>query len=179
MGCLANGVTADGGIKSAGGIAGTAYGTRIYDNGGEYYYSGGNIIGCGVRTFISTAENSDGIIGTATSDAKSAYIKSCYAANIYLNGTNNGGVAGADGEKEPHRIAYCLVDNVNGYAVIGGDNVRSISKTMVLSVPGDSGFTVEGVLSVLNASGSGYNRWQSDKTVNGGYPYTKALSAGQ
>lgn len=176
-GCLTNGVTADGGIKSAGGIAGTAYGTRIYDNGGEYYYSGGNIIGCGVRTFISTAENSGGIIGTATSDAKSAYIKSCYAANIYLNGINNGGIAGADGEKELHRIAYCLIDSANGYPVIGGDNVRSISKTMVLSVPADSGLTVEGVLSVLNAPGSGYNQWKLDKSVNDGYPYTKAISS--
>lgn len=178
-GCLANGVTADGGIKSAGGIAGTAYGTRIYDNGGEYCYSDGNIIGCGVRTFVSTAENSGGIIGTATSDAKSAYIKSCYVANIYLNGRNNGGVAGADGEKEPHRIAYCLIDSANGYPVICGENVRSISKTMVLSVPGGSGLTVEGVLSVLNAPGSGYNQWLIDKNVNDGYPYTKAVSSGR
>lgn len=174
-GSLANGVTTDGTINSAGGIAGTASGTRIYDNGGEYYYSGGNIIGCGVRTFISTAANSGGIVGTATANAKSAYIKSCYAANIYLNGKNNGGIVGADGENEPHRIAYCLVDNSNGYAVIGGSEVRSISKTMVLSVPADSGLTVEGVLSVLNAPGSGYNQWLIDKNVNDGYPYTKAI----
>ena len=178
-GSLANGVTTDGTIKSAGGIAGTAYGTQIYDNGSEYYYSGGNIIGCGVRTFVSAAENSGGIVGTATAHSKSAYIKSCYAANIYLNGRNNGGIAGADGEKEPHRIAYCLVDNSNGYAVIGGSNIRSISKTMVLSVPADSGLTVEGVLSVLNASGSGYNYWQIDKDVNNGYPYNKAVTVGR
>lgn len=178
-GCLTNGVTASGTIKSAGGIAGTAYGVKLYDTDREGYYSGGNIIGCGVRTFVSTAENSGGIVGTATAHTKSAYIKSCYAANIYLNGKNNGGIAGADGENEPHRIAYCLVDNSNRYAVIGGSGVRSISKTMVLSVPADSGLTVDGVLSVLNAPGSGYDQWKIDKSLNNGYPYTKAVTGGR
>lgn len=178
-GSLANGITTSGEIKSAGGIAGTAYGAKIFDNNSDGYFSGGNIIGCGVRTFVSTAENSGGIVGTSTAHTKSAYIKSCYAANIYLNGKNNGGVAGADGENEPHRIAYCLVDNSNKYAVIGGSDVRSVSKTMVLSVPADSGLTVDGVLSVLNAPGSGYYQWKIDKSLNDGYPYTKAVTGGR
>lgn len=174
-GSLTNGVTTSGVIKSAGGIAGTAYGAKIYTNGNEYGYSGGNLIGCGVRTFTSTATNSGGIVGTATSHNKSAYIKSCYTANIYLNGENNGGVAGADGHNEPHRIAYCLVDNTNRYSVIGGAEIKSIGKTMVLSVPADSGLTVEGVLSVLNAAGSGYNDWKRSDKVNNGYPYPSKI----
>ncbi len=175
-GCLANGITTSGEIKSAGGICGTAYGTKIYDSGDRAYLSGGSIIGCGVRTFTSTAKDSGGIVGTTTANANSAYIKSCYVANIYLNGENNGGIAGADGELEPHRIAYCLVDNTNGYAVVGGSDVRSISKRMVLSVPADSGLTVEGVLSVLNAAGSGFDKWKRSENTNGGYPYPSKIN---
>ena len=174
-GCLTNGITVSGEIKSAGGIAGTAYGTKICDGGSEYF-SGGNIIGCGARTFVSYAENSGGIVGTATSHEKSAFIKSCYAANIYLNGKNNGGIAGADGEFSPHRIAYCLVDNANGYAAVGGENVKSISKTIVLSVPAKSGLTVDGVLSVLNSAGSGFSNWTRFDNKNGGYPYPSKIN---
>lgn len=173
-GSLSNGVTVSGEIKSAGGIAGTAYGTKICD-GDKTCYSGGNIIGCGSRTFVSYAENSGGILGTATAHEKSAFIKSCYAANIYLNGKNNGGIAGADGEFSPHRIAYCLVDNANGYAAVGGENVRSVSKTIVLSVPANSGLTVDGVLSVLNSAGSGYSNWTRFDNKNGGYPYPSKI----
>lgn len=168
-GCIANNITANGSVLSAGGIAGTAYGVKLYDDGKDSHASDGNIIGCGVRTFTSTADNSGGIVGTATSD-KSAYIKSCYVANVFLNGKNNGGIAGADGTKTGHRIAYCLVDNSNKYSVIGS-RTRSVAKTMVLSVPADTGLTVEGVLSVLNASASGYSYWERSDTVNGGYPY--------
>ncbi len=171
-GSLANGITTSGEIKSAGGIAGTAYGAEIFDNGDKSYKSGGSIIGCGVRTFSTKAENSGGIVGTATADTSSAYIKSCYVANVYLNGRNNGGIAGADGEYGGHRIAYCLVDNANGYAVIGAKRC-SVSKTMVLSVPADSGLTVDGVLSVLNAVGSGFDNWVRSQDKNGGYPYSK------
>ena len=172
--CLANNITANGSAKSAGGIAGTAYGVMLYDDGKNGHASGGNIIGCGVRTLTSTAENSGGIVGTATSD-KSAYIKSCYVANLFLNGKNNGGIAGADGSKVGHRIAYCLVDNANNYSVIGSRRC-STAKTMVLSVPADTGLTVEGVLSVLNASGSGYSYWERSNSENGGYPYPKRIA---
>jgi len=42
---------------------------------------------------------------------------------------------------------------------------------MILSVPADTGLTVEGVLSVLNAKSSGYGYWERSDSVNGGYPY--------
>lgn len=174
-GSLANGIATSGKIKSAGGIAGTAYGTEIFDNGDKSYNSGGSIIGCGVRTFTATAENSGGIVGTTTADTGSAYIKSCYVANVYLNGRNNGGIAGADGEYGGHRIAYCLVDNANGYAAIGAKK-RSVGKTMVLSVPADSGLTVDGVLSVLNAAGSGFDNWERSESTNNGYPYPSKIT---
>lgn len=174
-GSLANGIATSGKIKSAGGIAGTAYGAEIFDNGDKSYNSGGSIIGCGVRTFTATAENSGGIVGTATADTSSAYIKSCYVTNVYLNGRNNGGIAGADGEYSGHRIAYCLVDNANGYAVIGAKK-RSVGKTMVLSVPADSGLTVDGVLSVLNAAGSGFDNWERSESTNNGYPYPSKIN---
>ena len=174
-GSLASGIATSGKIKSAGGIAGTAYGTEIFDNGDKSYKSGGSIIGCGVRTFTATAENSGGIVGTATADTGSAYIKSCYVANVYLNGRNNGGIAGAHGEYGGHRIAYCLVDNANGYAAIGAKR-RSVGKTMVLSVPADSGLTVDGVLSVLNAAGSGFDNWERYESTNNGYPYPSKIT---
>ena len=174
-GSLASGIATSGKIKSAGGIAGTAYGTEIFDNGDKSYKSGGSIIGCGVRTFTATAENSGGIVGTATADTGSAYIKSCYVANVYLNGRNNGGIAGADGEYGGHRIAYCLVDNANGYAEKKKKR-RSVGKTMVLSVPADSGLTVDGVLSVLNAAGSGFDNWERYESTNNGYPYPSKIT---
>lgn len=168
-GCIANNITTTS-ADSAGGIAGTAYGVELYNSGENPHYSGGNIIGCGVRTFTSTAVNSGGIVGTSTAHNASAYIKSCYAANIFLNGTNNGGISGADGSKNGHKILYCLVDNSNNYPVIG-KRTRSSAKTMILSVPADTGLTVEGVLSVLNAKSSGYSYWERSDSVNGGYPY--------
>lgn len=169
-GCIANDITVSGSAVSAGGIAGTAYGVELFNSGEKPHCAGGSIIGCGVRTFTSTAENSGGIVGTATAHNVSAYIKSCYAANIYLNGTNNGGIAGADGNENGHKILYCIVDNANNYPVIG-KRTRSSAKTMILSVPADTGLTVEGVLSVLNAKSSGYGYWERSDSVNGGYPY--------
>ena len=96
-------------------------------------------------------------------------------ANIYLNGKNNGGIAGADGNKKGHKITYCLVDNSNKYPVIGGSKLRSTAKVMILSVPADTGLTVEGVLSVLNANASGYSYWERSDSTNGGYPYPKKI----
>ena len=169
-GCIANNITVSGSAVSAGGIAGTAYGVELFNSGEKPHCAGGSIIGCGVRPFTSTAENNGGIVGTATANNVSAYIKSCYAANIYLNGTNNGGIVGADGNENGHKILYCIVDNANNYPVIG-KRTRSSTKTMILSVPADTGLTVEGVLSVLNAKSSGYGYWEHSDIANGGYPY--------
>jgi len=175
-GSLSNSVSVSGNILAAGGIAGTSYGAEIYESADDFTFVGGDITGCGVRTFTSTAVNSGGIVGLSTACSDS-FIKSCYAANIYLNGENNGGISGADGDKNyRHRAAYVIIDNTNGYAFIGGDNPRSTTKMMVLSVPADSGLTVDGVLSVLNASGSGFDGWKRKSGINSGYPYPSGIT---
>lgn len=174
-GCIANSINVEAGIASAGGIAGTAYGAEICSGGSKPDRTGGSIIGCGVRTFTSKAANSGGIIGTGTAIG-SAYIKSCYAANLFLNGTNNGGIVGVDGSMDySHAISCCIVDSSNGYSFVGS-GTRSRIGSRVLSVPADSGLTVDGVLSVLNASGSGYSLWQRKPNVNNGYPYPLGIN---
>ncbi len=81
-GCIANNITVSGSAVSLGGIAGTAYGVELFNSGEKPHCAGGSIIGCGVRTFTSTAENSGGIVGTATAYNVSAYIKSCLSQRI-------------------------------------------------------------------------------------------------
>lgn len=175
-GCLVNSVSADKNVTYAGGIAGIARGVELAESRGKTEKIGGSIIGCGVRTFISSAENNGGIAGMTTSINTMAYIKSCYVANIVLNGKHNGSISGIDGtENYRHSIAYCIVDNTNGYEFIG-ENARSSTSTMVLNVPADSGLTVDGVLSVLNASGSGYTEWQRSKDKNSGYPFPGGIT---
>lgn len=175
-GCIVNSISADKNVTYAGGIAGTARGVELAESREKMEKIGGSIIGCGVRTFISSAENSGGIAGMTTSINTMAYIKSCYVANIMLNGKHNGSISGIDGtENYRHSIAYCIVDNTNGYEFIG-ENARSSTATMVLKVPADSGLTVDGVLSVLNASGSGYTEWQRSKDKNSGYPFPGGIT---
>lgn len=72
-GCIANNITVSSSAVSAGGIAGTAYGVELFNSGEKPHCAGGSIIGCGVRTFTSTAKNSGGIVGTATAHNVSAY----------------------------------------------------------------------------------------------------------
>ena len=168
-GCIANNITVSGSAVSAGGIAGTAFGVELYNSGEKPHCAGGSIIGCGVRTFTSTSENSGGIVGTETAHNVSAYIKSCYAANIYLNGTNNGGIAALMETRTVTRYFSALWTTPTITPLSAGG--RSSAKTMILSVPADTGLTVEGVLSVLNAKSSGYGYWERSDNVNGGYPY--------
>ena len=140
----------------------------MYENGDKLRKLSGCISGCGVRTFICTnAEYAGGIVGNTSAVGNGGYIKSCYAANIYLNGKNNGGVSGGDSSNlYPHTIAYCIIDNTNNYPIIGGAKIKSSEGAMVLTVPADSGLTVDGVLSVLNAVGSGYNTWFRSSSTN-------------
>lgn len=173
IGSMSKGISIEGEINSAGGIAGAAFGSPMYENGDKLRKLSGCISGCGVRTFICTnAEYAGGIVGNTSAVGNGGYIKSCYAANIYLNGKNNGGVSGGDSSNlYPHTIAYCIIDNTNNYPIIGGAKIKSSEGAMVLTVPADSGLTVDGVLSVLNAVGSGYNTWFRSSSTNNGYPY--------
>lgn len=173
-GSLANVITIEGSsITAAGGIAGSAFGAKCWKNGSKAEIIGGSIFGCGVRGFSSSgAQYCGGITGQTTSNAIGSYIKSCYVANIILNGSSNGSISGGDNLSNAysHTIAFCIIDMTNGYPSVGGKIVNSHEKTRVLTVPAD-GLTVDGVLSVLNASGSGYTEWQRSKDKNSGYPF--------
>ncbi|MGN0678114.1 MAG: hypothetical protein ACI4JS_00455 [Oscillospiraceae bacterium] len=59
-----------------------------------------------------------------------------------------------------------MAEAYNSEKAIGFDGQPSARLAM-----GQDGIKVEGVLSILNSSGSGYNQWKIDKNVNGGYPY--------
>lgn len=169
-GCLSNGNVLENGT-AVGGIAGAVPGAEVQGSG----KIGGDITGCGVTSFVGSGDYCGGIAGQ-TSSIASGYIRSCYVGNIYLNGKQNGSISGGDGDKvRPHLISYCIADNTNGYPAIGGENSRSRAVRMVLSVPED-GLKVEGVLSVLNASGSGFSGWKYDKDVNNGYPYPGGIT---
>ncbi len=178
-GSLANVITIEGSnITAAGGIAGSAFGTQCWKNGSKAEITGGSIFGCGVRGFSSSgAQYCGGITGQTTSNATGAYIKSCYVANIILNGSSNGSISGGDNLNNgyAHSIAFCIIDKTNGYPSVGGKLVNSHEKTRVLTVPAD-GLTVDGVLSVLNASGSGYTEWQRSKDKNSGYPFPGGIT---
>lgn len=171
-GCLSRGNSIEGGAEISGGIAGTAFGVELHERGDRVRKVGGEITGCGVVSFASTnADYCGGVAGLTSGISYDSYIRGCYAANIYLNGKQNGSISGGDSDNAyPHTISYCVVDNTNKYAAIGGKYPRSGAARMVISVPAD-GIKVEGVLSVLNSPGSGYDKWQIDKNVNNGYPY--------
>lgn len=150
----------------------------MLENGSKAEITGGSIFGCGVRGFSSSgAQYCGGITGQTTSNATGAYIKSCYVANIILNGSSNGSISGGDNLNNgyAHSIAFCIIDKTNGYPSVGGKLVNSHEKTRVLTVPAD-GLTVDGVLSVLNASGSGYTEWQRSKDKNSGYPFPGGIT---
>lgn len=170
-GCISRGNSIER-SENSGGIAGSAFGVELHDYGGKIRKVGGEIIGCGSISFTSTeADVCGGIVGITCGISGDAYIRSCYAANMYLNGKQNGSISGGDSSfSYPHSISYCIADSTNKYPSIGGDAPRSRAVRMVISAPQD-GIKVEGVLSVLNSSGSGYNQWKIDKNVNGGYPY--------
>ncbi len=173
IGCISNKNSMENG-EVIGGIAGTAFGAEMFESNTAVTVSG-DITGCGVNALaVSGSDYCGGIVGQ-TSGLSNGYIRSCYVANIYLNGSQIGSISGGDSNKSrPHIISYCIVDNTNDYPPIGGSNSRSRTATMVLSVPED-GLKVDGVLSVLNAKGSGFNEWYRNTDTNSGYPYTKAI----
>ncbi len=172
-GCLSNKNSIENG-DIIGGIAGSAFGAEVFENNTKVTFSG-DITGCGVNSLaVSGADYCGGIVGQ-TSGLANGYIRSCYVANIYLNGNQIGSISGGDSNKSrPHIIAYCIADNTNDYPPIGGSRPRSKTARMVLSVPED-GLKVDGVLAVLNARGSGYSEWYRDNDINGGYPYTDLI----
>lgn len=171
-GCISRYTTIEKQTSAAGGIAGAAYGVELHDEGSTIRKVGGEIIGCGTVSFVCTNTNvCGGIVGLTSGISADTYIRSCYVANIYLNGKQNGSISGGDSENPvAHSISYCVADNTNKYTSIGGDNPKSRIVRMLISAPQD-GIKVEGILSVLNTTGSGYNQWRINSLLNDGYPY--------
>jgi len=107
--------SAQGNIFNAGGIAGSAAGTRTYDAQGrelpECY--GGNIQGCVVRGVTLNSElNAGGIAGVGGSDAANALISNSYANALAIE----------CGEYETVNDQKILIKAGNAGGVIGSDN---------------------------------------------------------
>jgi hypothetical protein len=158
------GSSIDGKIFNAGGIAGTASGTRKYNAIGvelpEVY--GGNIQGCFVRNTSIIAENAvGGIVGTSTTDAENAIISNCYTLeNVLFAGSYKdekrtelekigfvGGIIGMDGaDKNGHFITNCVAPDIY---YISGNSTKSIISDSIINAP-LSAFSLESILEILN-----------------------------
>ena len=153
-----------GNIFHAGGIAGSAAGSRLRNaDGAEVAKAyGGNVQGCYVRSFTAHTENSaGGIVGEASTDAENAMISNSYATDIDLRigifadkerttalklGTS-GGVVGSDGNDSNGHIIVNTVSPV-GLGVIGAERVSAFDDTVRLAP--QHAFTQSGMLEVVN-----------------------------
>jgi len=155
-----------GNIFHAGGIVGSAGGTRLYSADGAELpiFYGGNIQGCFVRNFVAYVENSaGGIAGEGSTNAENALISNSYATwldfrvGIFavedkdrvnpLTVGISGGIIGMDGnENHGHLISNTV--SLAYYPVIGSAN-RSVYDETVRLAPYDA-FNQSGILTVVN-----------------------------
>ncbi|WP_295068674.1 ZmpA/ZmpB/ZmpC family metallo-endopeptidase-related protein [Ruminococcus sp.] len=80
--------SANGNIFNAGGIVGSAAGSRMYDAKGRELpdYYGGNIQGCAARmVWFNNEVAAGGIAAVGGSDAENPIISNCYAMEMYFN----------------------------------------------------------------------------------------------
>ena len=156
----------NGNVFNAGGIVGSASGTRAYDASGkelpEYY--GGNIQGCVARrVWFNNELSAGGIAAVGGSDAENPMISNCYAMELYFNcgeyadkvkktGFTEGicgGILGCDGtSKHGHLITNTV--SVADKFVIGSKSKSSFDKT-VRQAP-DYAFYQENILTVINSN---------------------------
>lgn len=154
-------LSVSGNIFTAGGIAGSAGGARLYNAAGAEMpvYYGASIQGCYVYGFAASVESAaGGIAGEGGTDARDAIISNAYAAGlafkvgIYEDGKLitpgvAGGVIGADGrEQYGHAVANAV--SPAEYPVIGQANRSSYDSTVRLA-PANA-FYQTGILEVLN-----------------------------
>ena len=157
--------SANGHIFNAGGIVGSAAGSRLYDANGkelpEYY--GGNIQGCAARqVWFNNEYAAGGIAGVGGSDAKTPVISNCYAMEMYFNcaeyanDANHsliregicGGIIGTDGiSKNGHLIKNTV--SVADKLVIGKKNRSNFDET-VRQAP-DYAYYQGNILTVINS----------------------------
>ena len=157
-------LTISGNIFNAGGIAGSAGGSRLYSaDGAELpHFYGGNIQGCYVRNFSGLVENvAGGIVGESSTNAEHALISNNYATGLYLSvgifediernmpiklGIS-GGIIGADGnETNGHLVTNSV--SIADYAVIGQKTSSAYDDTVRLAP--HYAFGQAGILDVLN-----------------------------
>lgn len=182
--CVVNYFAAQGTIFNAGGIAGSAGGSRMYNAQGQGLtdYYGGNIQGCVTRDITLTTEiSAGGIAGESTTDADSALISNNYSFNIslfsgvYDNDGNLqssgacGGVIGADGkEKHPHTIVNSV--SPAEYLVIGSKRISAFDDSVRLA-PGYA-FHQENILTILNRNSVNPNKPKEIFTGSFRFDYT-------
>lgn len=157
-------VSIDGKIFNAGGIAGSAGGSRLYKADGSELpvFYGGDIQGCYVRGFGGYSENSaGGIAGEGSTNAEDALISNCYATGfdfkvgIYEDEKRtkllklgfSGGIIGSDGnENNGHLIKNTV--SPEEYPVIGSVHLSDYDDTV--RVAPSYAFHQTGILDVIN-----------------------------
>ncbi len=154
--------SSNGNIFHAGGIAGSAAGSSLFDANGkelpEYY--GGNIQGCGAGLLILNSElSAGGIAGVGSTKAKNALISNSYANQITFNcgvfGSQNevlekgsiGGIIGTDASTGNGHLITNTV-SVSEQQVIG-QKANSHYDDTVRMAP-DFAFYQENICTVLN-----------------------------
>lgn len=158
------GFTTDGNIFNAGGIVGSASGTRLYDTLGNALpqFCGGSIRGCVARNISLASEVAcGGIAGEATSNKKNAAISNCYTKsislycgvfneeNVALELGSTGSLIGSDGSE---LYGHTATNNVvsDSYDAIGKKTKSKYDETLRLAP--DFAFYQENILNVLNTN---------------------------
>jgi hypothetical protein len=155
-----------GNVFHAGGIVGSAGGTRLYSADGTELpiFYGGNIQGCFVRNFVGYVETSaGGIAGEGSTNSENALISNSYAAWLDLRvgifapeDTDrinpltlgiSGGIIGTDGNENHGHLISNTVSLAN-YPVIGSMSISRFDETVRLA-PFEA-FNQAGILDVLN-----------------------------
>lgn len=158
------GFTTNGNIFNAGGIVGSASGTRLYDTLGNALpqFCGGNIRGCVARNITLASEVAcGGIAGEATSNNKNVTISNCYAKNLTLycgvfndenvaiELGNMGSLIGSDGSE---LYGHTTTNNVvsDKYDAIGKRTRSKYDDTLWLAP--DYAYYQENILNILNTN---------------------------
>ena len=156
--------SAQGNIFDAGGIVGTAAGTRAYDAKGREMPDcyGGSIQGCNARNIIlSTEMTAGGIAGEGSTDAEGAVISNCYAneltfscgtfedteRQIPIKAGTLGGIIAADGTGKKGHLITNSVSHAD-FPVIG-KAAKSRFDDTVRQAPSYA-FYQENILTVIN-----------------------------
>lgn len=183
--CAVYSFSATGKIFNAGGIAGSAGGSRLYNAQGRELpdFYGGNIQGCTVRAVsLETEIAVGGIAGESSTNADTSLISNCYAMDLSLNAgiydsDGNlkmagacGGVIGADGNENNGHAVMNTVSPAE-FSVIGTKRVSSYDDT-VRQAPAYA-FYQENILSVLNRNS--VNPKQPKEIYTGNFKFDSAL----